>query len=103
MPTTTTTQVPPAIRTFYDRVLLVRALPELVHDMFGQQRPIKMNSGDQAKFRRYNSLAVAIAPLSEGVTPSPVRLAQTEITATLAQSVILCRSQIWSNGQIRTR
>ena len=85
MASTTMTQVPPAVRTFYDRTLLVRALPELVHNLFGQHRPIPMNSGDQIKFRRYNALDVATAPLTEGVTPDAVQLSKTDITASLAQ------------------
>jgi N4-gp56 family major capsid protein len=82
---TTITQIPAAVQTFYDKILLVRALPEQVHDLFGQVRSIKMNSGNQIKFRRYNSLTVATAELTEGVTPTPVAQTKTDITATLAQ------------------
>ena len=81
--TTTSTQVPAAVRLFYDRILLKRALPELVHHLFGQQRPVKIGSGDQPKFRRYNSLATASIPLTEGITPTKQQLAKTEVTGQL--------------------
>src|SRR3990167_6314213 len=100
MAQTTMTQIPAAIQTFYDRVLLVRALPELVHDLFGQQRPANMNSGEQIKFRRYNSLTVATAPLVEGQTPSAVQLSRTDILATLSQYgnlVIVTDMVEWTN------
>lgn len=82
---TTTTQIPAAVRTFYDKALLARALPSFLHQLFGQMRPLPKNNGDQIKFRRYNSFTAATAPLVEGVTPTPVQLSKTDIQATLAQ------------------
>lgn len=81
----TVTQIPPAIRTFYDRILLRRALPELAYNRFGQQRPVDMNSGDQPRFRRYTALPDALAPLVEGVTPAAQQLAKTEVNGQLVQ------------------
>jgi len=85
MPKTTTVQVDPAISTFYDKVLLVRALPELCHNLFGQNRPLPTGSGDTIKFRRYNSLNPATAPLTEGITPAAVQLSKTDLTSTIKQ------------------
>ena len=79
----TVTQVDPAIATFYDRVLLRRGTPFLVHDRFAQTRGIKTRSGNQIKFRRYGSLAANTTPLVEGVTPSGKTVTKTDITATL--------------------
>lgn len=80
---TTTTQIDPAIATFYDRVLLERGRPYLVHDRFPSRRPIKQRSGTQIKFRRYGSLPINVTPLVEGVTPPGKMLSKKDITATL--------------------
>lgn len=72
-------------QTFYNRTLLVRAVPELVHDKFGQQKPIKSNSTRKQTFRRYNALAINIVPLIEGVTPLGKDMTKTDVTATLSQ------------------
>ena len=78
---TTTTQVDPAVATFYDRVLLKRAQPALVHELFAQKKKIPSGSGDTIKFRRYSALSVATTPLSEGVTPPGQQLSKTDLTA----------------------
>ena len=82
---TTTAVVSYPVQTFYDRALLMRALPELVHDMVAQRRSIKRRSGDTMKFRRYTALALATVPLVEGHPPSGKQLAFTDITTTLKQ------------------
>jgi len=82
---TTTTQVDPAVATYYDRVLLKRGTPYLVHTLFAQRRGIKTRSGNQIKWRRYGSLAPATTPLVEGVTPTGKTPTKTDITAALKQ------------------
>lgn len=77
--------IPPAIQAYYDRNLLDRAVPADIHGRFGQVRPIKMRSGNQIKFRRFESLAPATTPLTEGATPGGNSLTVTDLTATLAQ------------------
>jgi N4-gp56 family major capsid protein len=77
--------IQPALQAYYDRNLLDRAIPADVHGRFGQVRPIQTRSGNQIKFRRYESLAVATTPLVEGVTPSGNQITTTDVTATLAQ------------------
>lgn len=78
---TTTTQVSPGVATFYDRVLLKRALPYLCYNKFAQIRDIPGKRGNTVKFRRYNALTVATTPLTEGITPPGQQLAQTDLTA----------------------
>lgn len=78
---TTTTQIDPAVDAWYDRVLLKRALPYLVHGLFGQKRPLPSKSGDTIKFRKYTALPKATTPLTEGVTPTAEQLAKTDSTA----------------------
>jgi N4-gp56 family major capsid protein len=82
---TTTTDIDPAVAIFYDRVLLERATPELIHDRFAQKRPMPAKSGNTIKFRRYASLSLATTPLAEGVTPPGQKLSKTDILATVSQ------------------
>jgi N4-gp56 family major capsid protein len=82
---TTTTQVDPAVATFYDRVLLKRGLPFLVHNKFAQTRSLASKTGNTMKFRRYSSLAVAKTPLAEGVTPPGQQLGKTDLLAQISQ------------------
>ncbi len=77
-----TTTIPHAIASYYDRVLLARAKPYLVHTNFGQVRPLPMNSSDTIKFRKYGALTVATTPLTEMQTPAGSSASVTDITAT---------------------
>jgi N4-gp56 family major capsid protein len=72
-------------KTFYDRQLLERALPELVHAEFAQKRPLPRRSGKTIEFRKFTALAPAVTPLTEGVTPAGNALAATAITASINQ------------------
>jgi N4-gp56 family major capsid protein len=83
--TTATETLSAEMKTFYDSVLLDNAKPNLVHDQFGQKRPIPKNNGKQIEFRRYTSLEKALTPLTEGVTPDPNSLKVTTVTATVEQ------------------
>jgi len=80
---TTTTQVDPAVAIFYDRVLLKRGLPFLVHNRFAQTRSLTQKT--TIKFRRYSALSVAKTPLAEGVTPPGQQLSKTDLTAKVSQ------------------
>lgn len=82
---TTTTQVDPAVSTFYDRVLLAYAKPKLVHSKFATIKDLAAKKGNTMKFRRYSKLSTATTPLSEGVTPDGSRLAKTDLTAVIKQ------------------
>ena len=85
MPNTTTAEIPSAVNNFYDRVLLERAVALFLHSKYGQIRDIPRNSSEVIKFRKYGSLAAALTPLVEGVTPAGSALAITDISATVAQ------------------
>ena len=73
------------MKTFYDKQLIRMAEPELVHDQFGQKRPIPKNGGKTIEFRKYATLEKALTPLSEGVTPNGLKLDASAITATVNQ------------------
>lgn len=72
-------------KTFYDRTLLSRLLPNLTFLKYGQKRPMPKNEGDTINFRRFNSLDVPAASLTEGVTPDGDNLSITAVTATVVQ------------------
>ncbi len=73
------------MKTFYDMTLIDEATPNLVHDQFGQKRPIPKGSGKTIEFRKFDALPKADAPLTEGVTPDGQRLSVTSVTATVSQ------------------
>lgn len=64
---------------------LVRALPLLVFEKFGQTYPLPMNSTTVAKFRRFEALDATPVVLTEGVTPTAKALSVTDVPATLVQ------------------
>ena len=72
-------------KTFYDMTLIEEASPNLIHDQFGQKRPIPKNGGKKIEFRKYASLPKALTPLTEGVTPDGKKLSVTAIEAELSQ------------------
>ena len=82
---TTDTGLAPENKTFYDRTLIVEAGPNLVHDQFGQKRPIPKNGGKEIEFRQYAKLPKALTALTEGVTPDGQKLTVTKKTATVSQ------------------
>ena len=73
------------MKTFYDMTLIDEAQANLVHDQFGQKRPIPANGGKTIEFRKFAPLAKALTPLTEGVTPDGKSLEVSTITATVAQ------------------
>ena len=73
------------MKTFYDMTLIDEATSNLVHDQFGQKRPIPKNGGKTIEFRKFAPLAKATTPLTEGVTPDGKSLAVSTITATVNQ------------------
>ena len=75
----------PEMKTFYDMTLIDEAQAALVHDQFGQKRPIPKGGGKTIEFRKFAALAKATTPLQEGVTPDGKSLEVTTITATVNQ------------------
>lgn len=75
----------PTMKTFYDRVLLERTLPVLLHDKFAQKKTIPAHGGKVIEFRRFSGLPTATTPLTEGVPPTLKDLTMTAVTATIAQ------------------
>ncbi len=73
------------MKTFYDLTLIDEAQTVLIHDQFGQKRPIPANGGKHIEFRKFAPLAKAITPLTEGVTPSGKNLSVSTVSAEVHQ------------------
>jgi N4-gp56 family major capsid protein len=73
------------MKTFYDMTLIDEASPNLVHDQFGQKRPIPANGGKKIEFRKFASLPKAMTALTEGVTPDGKKLTVSSIEAEVSQ------------------
>lgn len=65
--------------------MLIRALPYLVFEKFGQAYPLPTKSTKTAKFRRFESLDATPKELIEGVTPTAQTFSVTDIEATVHQ------------------
>ena len=73
------------MKTYYSDYLIDMAEPELVHDQFGQKRPIPKNNGKTIEFRKYDPLPTLTEPLKEGVTPNGQSLDVKTVTAEVKQ------------------
>ncbi|KYC52202.1 MAG: hypothetical protein AMQ22_00929 [Candidatus Methanofastidiosum methylothiophilum] len=82
---TTTSNISNRTAAFAMAKLLMRALPLLVFEKFGQTFPLPTNSTKIAKFRRFEALDSTPNELNEGVTPTAKQLSVTDVTATLHQ------------------
>ena len=83
--TTLLADLAPENKTFYDMNLIKEAQANLVHDQFGQKRPIPKNGGKKIEFRKFASLPKALTPLTEGVTPDGKNLKVTSFEAEVVQ------------------
>lgn len=73
------------MKTFYDKVLIKMAEPELVHDQFAQKRPIPAGNGKKIEFRKFDSLPRVTEALTEGVTPDGQSISVSKVEATVEQ------------------
>lgn len=84
MAVTTQQQLPPEVRTYFDRLLLTLARPYYIYDLFAQKRQIPLNSGNSIVFRRYGTLTAATVPLTDGQTPPGDQLSVTDFQAQIS-------------------
>ena len=73
--------LPPAVREYYDRLLLMTAYPQLIYTRHAQRRTLPEKEGDTIVFRRYSRLATVPVPLTDGITPPGAPLDTDKITA----------------------
>lgn len=82
---TTSAELSAEMKTFYDKTLITLAGPRLVHEQFGQKKPIPKNGGKTIEFRKFSKLPKALTPITEGVTPTGNKLKATAVTASVDQ------------------
>ena len=77
----------PEMKIFYDKNLIRLAEPKMIHDQFGQKRPIPAGNGRTIEFRKFNALPHVPDDmlLVEGITPNGQNYGVTAITATVKQ------------------
>ena len=72
-------------KTFYSDELIDTAQARLVHNQFGQKKPIPKNGGKSIEFRKYNQLPKALKPITEGVTPKGQKMSVEKVVAQVEQ------------------
>ena len=73
------------MKTFYDKTLITLASPNLIHEQFGQKKPIPKHGGKTIEFRKFSKLPKALSPITEGVTPAGNKLKVSAVTAAVDQ------------------
>ena len=79
---TTQSSMSPTMKTFYDTALLENAREVMVFTQFGEKVPLK---GNKVEWRKYNTFAKALTPLTEGVIPTGQTFGMTKIEAETTQ------------------
>ena len=79
---TTQGSMSPTMKTFYDTTLLENARETMVFTQFGEKQPLK---GNKVEWRKYNTFAKALTPLTEGVIPTGQTFGMTKIEAETTQ------------------
>lgn len=85
MAITTYGDISPRTAAYVAKEMLVRGLPLLILENYMQRKPLPGNSTISMSFRRYESLGLAMTPLTEGVTPVSKKLTFTDVSITLVQ------------------
>lgn len=73
------------MKTYYQDRLIDLVEPLLVHDQFGQKRPIPAGRGKTTEFRKFTKLPKVLTALVEGVTPDGQALDSSTVTSTVKQ------------------
>jgi len=82
---TTYGDISPRTAAFAVKRLLERGKYDSITELFGQIDPQGENKTKTRKYRRFNSMARATAPLAEGITPAGQKLTATDVTINLEQ------------------
>ena len=72
----------PTMKTFYDTALLENAREQMIFTQFGKKQPLH---GNKVEWRKFNTFAKALTPLTEGVIPSGQTFGMTKIEASTTQ------------------
>lgn len=73
------------MQTYYDKVLLERAMMEMKYSFLATKKAIPKNSGKVVYFTRYTPLAISTSALTEGANPTGVNSTASTVSATVAE------------------
>jgi N4-gp56 family major capsid protein len=79
---TTQSGMSPTMKTFYDTTLLENAREAMIFTQFGKKQPMK---GNKIEWRKFNTFAKALTPLTEGVIPTGQTFGMTKIEGEISQ------------------
>ena len=79
---TSQSSMSPTMKTFYDTTLLENARATMVFTQLGDNQAMK---GNKIEWRKFNTFAKALTPLSEGVIPTGQTFGMTKIEAEISQ------------------
>lgn len=79
---TTQSGMSPTMKTFYDTALLENAREAMVFTQFGDKQPMH---GNKVEWRKFNTFAKAMTPLTEGVIPTGQTFGITKIEGEITQ------------------
>lgn len=79
---TTQSSMSPTMKTFYDTTLLENARETMVFTQFGKKQAMK---GKKVEWRKFNTFAKALTPLTEGVVPTGQTFGMTNIEGEITQ------------------
>lgn len=79
---TTQSTMSPTMKTFYDTTLLENAREQMVFTQFGKKQAMK---GNKIEWRKFNTFAKAMTPLTEGVIPTGQNFGMTSIEGAITQ------------------
>lgn len=82
---TDTAQITPAVNAWFNKALLIRNKPRLIHSLFGDRESMPSGHGKTITWRRWAQLATKEAEITEGVVPDADLLSKQDLSATLAQ------------------
>ena len=75
----------PEMKEFWDTQLLENAREGLYHTQFGKKTNLPKGNGKRAEWRKANTFAPSLTPLTEGVTPDGEKFGVTSIYADIEQ------------------
>lgn len=73
------------LKQTYDRALLERALPALVHARYGMKKNIPRGGGKSVEFRRMETIAASTTALTEGTPPTVTNATFSSVACTVSQ------------------
>ena len=79
---TTGADMSPTMKTFYDTALLENAREQMIFTQFGKKQAMH---GNKVEWRKFNTFAKALTPLTEGVIPTGQTFGMTKIEAATTQ------------------